>query len=206
MLQNGNSTTRPLSLSPGGLLPLSQQLNKPTPGAPGGVDARDLLLHLPPYKAMHSITSIPPLCYGGFSNVSPSPPQVSKDGDYLIPANLAWGVLGLANRAQRAPQSPACEQKSLVQRWPKDHTSSHAAGVQPQLSDLCVRMCVCVPVGEIPDEHFDGSFKPEMNRSISHANPWKLGAFVLGIIGNCLLALGEQCGNEGGDLQKVMWT
>lgn len=43
---------------------------------------------------------------------------------------------------------------------------------------IFVDVCVCVPAGEIPDEHFDGSFKPEMNGSISHANPWKLGAFV----------------------------
>lgn len=141
MLQNGNPTARPLSLSPGGLLPLSQQLNKPTPGAPRGVGARDLLLHLPPYKARHSINNIPPPCFWGisclFSFPSLLPPQVSRAADCLVPANLAWGALSWPIKCNLLPR--LC---TKVQRWPKDHTSSCAAGVQPQTIGLCVHMCV----------------------------------------------------------------
>lgn len=112
-------------------------------------------------------------------------PKFPEMKTFLAPLIMPGGVLGCTT----CSPFPFWEQRSLFQRWPKDHTGWGAATDE---RFVCTCVCVCVPAGEIPDEHFDGSFKPEMNRSISHANPWKLGAFVRRIIGNCWLAPGEE--------------
>lgn len=152
MLQNGNPTARPLSLSPGGFLPLSQQLNKPTPGAPRGVGARDLLLHLPPYKARHSLNSIPPACLGGFHAPSPSPPccsttpppspQVSRAADCLVLANLAWGSSGLVHQMQPAPHPQPVNKGSEVAQGP--HQLTHRWGAATDKRFVCTHVCASV--------------------------------------------------------------
>lgn len=204
MLQNRNPPARPLSLSPGGLLPPSQQLCEPTLGAPRGVGARDLLLHLPPYKAKRSTNSTPPpLLWGDFTPLllSPSPPpRVSRAADCLGPANLAWGRLGWCIECNLLP-SPRAEQR--FRGGPKDHPSSRMAGVQPGTSDLRVHMCV--PLQEHPcgalgwlaragDEREHFPCKSLETWSLCPMKNWKSFAGTGG----------AGCGNEGGGLWKVM--
>lgn len=88
----------------------------------------------------------------------------------LILPGGAW--LGPSNTT--CSSAPAREQRF---RGGPRTTPAHAWLGCSRGRAICVYTCVGL-CRQIPDEHFDGSFKPEMNWSISHANPWKLGAFV----------------------------
>lgn len=152
MLQNGNPTARPLSLSPGGFLPLSQQLNKPTPRSPAGRGCKGFTSPSPALQSQALLKQHPSRLFGGIScpfsfpsllfHLPPPPPQVSRAADCLVLANLAWGSSGLVHQMQPAPHPQPVNKGSEVAQGP--HQLTHRWGAATDKRFVCTHVCASV--------------------------------------------------------------
>lgn len=127
--------------------------SEPTPGAPRGVGARDLLLHLRPTKPSPAPAASLPLFCRDFM-----PPSPNFQSWQIVLALLivprGWSIKCNLAAGQR------------VRGGPKDQSSSARLGAAREERFGCADVCTSAGIRLIQPG------------SIAHANPWKSGPFV----------------------------